>query len=163
MRARFRAAAAAAATIATALATTLTMTTASARPVQPQTSDTVYQGRVTASFGLINRKLPITDSPNVGVSRPGPIDLACKVRGPDIAGNDIWYRRPHQEPAWVSARYVGSKRTAMLYRSQPFDIRCKVRSHDAVAGNDLWYQLPEGGWVAAYYVDNVGKAPGYCH
>ena len=40
-------------------------------------------------------------------------------------------------------------------------ILCKLRGQE-VGGNDLWYALPQGLWVAARYVADVGAAPAYC-
>ncbi len=38
---------------------------------------------------------------------------------------------------------------------------CKLHAQD-VRGDDLWYNLPQGLWVSARYVADVGSAPPFC-
>ncbi|QNN53655.1 hypothetical protein [Nocardioides mesophilus] len=48
-----------------------------------------------------------------------------------------------------------------LARGTRVTIKCKLRAQ-RVAGNNLWYNLPQGLWVSARYVANIGPAPAYC-
>jgi hypothetical protein len=38
---------------------------------------------------------------------------------------------------------------------------CKVHGQ-SVHGNSLWYRLPNGSYVSARYVSNIGRAPRFC-
>jgi hypothetical protein len=48
-----------------------------------------------------------------------------------------------------------------LTRGSALRINCKLHGQD-VRGNDLWYNLPHGLWVAARYVANSGPVPDLC-
>ncbi|RSS79834.1 SH3 domain-containing protein [Streptomyces sp. WAC06614] len=49
-----------------------------------------------------------------------------------------------------------------VYPNEKVKIRCKTRG-ETVAGNDLWYRLPEDdGWIAARYVKNLSPVK-WCH
>ena len=48
-----------------------------------------------------------------------------------------------------------------LSRGTTVKITCKLKGQK-VRGNRLWYNLPQGLWVSARYVSNVGPAPAYC-
>ncbi|MGN6577941.1 MAG: hypothetical protein ACTHKG_19890 [Nocardioides sp.] len=48
-----------------------------------------------------------------------------------------------------------------LFRGTKVTINCKLRGRP-VDGNDLWYNLPQGLWVPARYVSNIGAVPGFC-
>ena len=82
-------------------------------------------------------------------------------------------------PGWCGseARFVGRSTTALAERQAPtraaarartvargttLDIVCKLPGQ-AVDGNNRWYYLSNGDWVAARYVSNVGAAPDYCN
>ncbi|MDN5765117.1 MAG: hypothetical protein L0H96_03390 [Humibacillus sp.] len=41
------------------------------------------------------------------------------------------------------------------------DVTCKLDGQN-VGGNALWYQTQGGHWLAARYVQNIGRAPGWC-
>jgi hypothetical protein len=81
-------------------------------------------------------------------------------------------------PGWCGddERFVGRSTTAVTKRVAPTtaagaagvlargaraDIICKLPGH-TVGGNNRWYHLTDGRWVAARYVTNVGRAPGWC-
>jgi hypothetical protein len=42
------------------------------------------------------------------------------------------------------------------------NIICKLEGQP-VSGNDLWYFSTDHRWVAARYVKNVGRSPGWCN
>lgn len=82
-------------------------------------------------------------------------------------------------PRWrgSSERFVGRTTTALTKREAPttasakvgslargagVDIICKLEGQ-SVAGNNRWYFLTDHRWVAARYVDNVGRAPRWCN
>lgn len=63
-------------------------------------------GKVISKTNLNTRSGPSTTGRVVGSSKPGThLRLTCKVHGPTVGGNNIWYRLPG-EHKWVSARYV---------------------------------------------------------
>jgi hypothetical protein len=59
-------------------------------------------------------------------------------------------------PTTVSAQ-VGS-----LANGAGVNIICKLEGQP-VSGNDLWYFSTDHRWVAARYVENVGRSPGWCN
>lgn len=82
-------------------------------------------------------------------------------------------------PRWCgsSERFVGRTTSALTKREAPttasakagslargagVDIICKLEGQ-SVAGNNRWYFLTDHRWVAARYVDNVGRAPRWCN
>ena len=81
-------------------------------------------------------------------------------------------------PGWCGndERFVGRTTTAVTKRVAPttaaaasgglargvrVTIICKLPGQ-SVGGNNRWYYLTDGRWVAARYVANVGRAPGWC-
>lgn len=81
-------------------------------------------------------------------------------------------------PGWCGTdeRYVGKATEKLTKRTGPttsaskagtvakgarVNIICKLPGQN-VKGNTRWYYLTDGRWVSARYVDNVGKAPGWC-
>lgn len=84
-----------------------------------------------------------------------------------------------QAPRWCGndERFVGRTTTAVRKRVAPttaaasagtlgkgagVDIICKLDGQN-IDGNKRWYYLTNGRWVAARYVANVGRAPGWCN
>ena len=82
-------------------------------------------------------------------------------------------------PRWCGndERFVGRTTTTLTKRVAPttaaasagtlgkgagVDIICKLDGK-SVDGNKTWYYLTGGRWVAARYVTNVGRAPGWCN
>ncbi|MDG9702300.1 SH3 domain-containing protein [Streptomyces sp. DH37] len=69
-----------------------------------------YKGRVIARSGLNVRTHPNTHSRVLATLPYGKvIHIECKVRGQNVAGNNLWYkldRKHHHHDGWVSARYV---------------------------------------------------------
>ena len=49
-----------------------------------------------------------------------------------------------------------------IARGAAVRVVCKLDGQ-SVAGNKRWYYLTDGKWVAARYVINVGRAPGWCN
>jgi len=61
-----------------------------------------------------------------------------------------------------SAPSTHTSNNGTVAKGKTVTIACKVPG-SSVDGNRLWYKLSNGkGWLAARYVDNVGKAPKYC-
>lgn len=82
-------------------------------------------------------------------------------------------------PDWCgnSERFVGRTTAKLTKRAAPtsasaakgsynsgagVDIICKLKGQN-VSGNNLWYWTTGKRWVAARYVDNVGRAPHWCN
>ncbi len=82
-------------------------------------------------------------------------------------------------PRWcgTSERFAGRATTTITKRVAPttaaasagtvaggtrFAIICKLDGQ-TVDGNKRWYYRTDGRWVAARYVDNIGRAPGWCN
>lgn len=75
----------------------------------PQAHAGAWDGKVVARSGVVVRSAPTTAAKAKGTIRSGKlIPLACKVRGPKVDGNDIWYLLPPTTGEWVSARYVAN-------------------------------------------------------
>lgn len=67
--------------------------------------------------------------------------------------------------ATVNTRVAPTTATASagrIAKGGGVDIICKLPAQK-VGGNDRWYYLTDGRWVAARYVDNVGRAPRWCN
>ncbi|MFJ4923716.1 SH3 domain-containing protein [Streptomyces sp. NPDC088725] len=84
---------------------------AAASALTPQapngSEERVARGEVVSRLPLNIRERPNTHSPVLGSLRPHTIvTLACKVRGEDVEGNDLWYRLDGGWTGYVSARYV---------------------------------------------------------
>ncbi|MCX5204784.1 hypothetical protein OG897_25425 [Streptomyces sp. NBC_00237] len=63
-------------------------------------------GKVTARHGQFVREHATSSSRKLGSYRDGAIvRLACKVRGQNIHGNDIWFKL-WDRSGWLSAKYV---------------------------------------------------------
>ena len=74
-------------------------------PAQAATT-TTYMGKVTAAV-LNVRFAPTSASAKVGsLSRGVTVKIQCKVFGPRVDGNDLWYKLATGR--WVSARYVSN-------------------------------------------------------
>ncbi|MGW0231540.1 SH3 domain-containing protein [Actinopolymorpha singaporensis] len=134
---------------------------------------TTYQGKVLATLNV--RSAPTTLASDVGTLRSGAtVTLLCKVFGPTVDGNYVWYKLGTGR--WVTARYVANVGTApgfcgngneydgralvaLNVRSGPntgnavvssvraggyLALVCKVDSQ-AVDGNSRWYQLTGDG------------------
>ncbi|AYY13803.1 SH3 domain-containing protein [Actinobacteria bacterium YIM 96077] len=92
----------------------LATTAAAAQPASAQpttsaqpTSDAPYEGEVIASSSLNARNAPTAASSRMDTLSNGVIvDLQCKVYGPSVAGNDLWYKLA--DGTWVTARYVAN-------------------------------------------------------
>ena len=82
-------------------------------------------------------------------------------------------------PRWCGSteRFVGRTTAAVKKRAAPttasaqvgslangagVNIICKLEGQP-VSGNDLWYFSTDHRWVAARYVKNVGRSPGWCN
>ena len=135
---------------------------------------TTYKGRVTAT-PLIIRSAPTTAATNVGsLSSGATITIQCKVFGPSVSGNSLWYKLSTGK--WVTARFVanigpaprfcgngqeyeGRAAAFLNVRSGPntanatvstapqgtfLALVCKVDSQ-VVGGNPRWYQLTGDG------------------
>ncbi|NED94057.1 SH3 domain-containing protein [Phytoactinopolyspora alkaliphila] len=71
-----------------------------------QASHAPYEGKVTAS-SLNVRSAPTGASAKAGsLSRGTTVKLQCKVIGPRVGGNDLWYKLANGN--WVTARYVSN-------------------------------------------------------
>lgn len=177
--------------VALALATAVTVpavglvTTASA----DTGTETAYRGKTIASVNV--RKLPTTAAKNLGTVKKGAnITIMCKVKGPNVDGNRLWYvyDPPGKlEWGWSAARYIKNvgaiprycsmghpdgrvvAKPAVKVRTSPslsaktagtikygtkIHTICKVNG-PRVDGNPRWYQLFDGNWVPARWVENI--------
>lgn len=87
-----------------------------------------------------------------GVTQAPPdCGSAKRYQGRVITG----YLNAREAPTTRANAHGGYMKDAKL------TIVCKLESQ-SIDGNNLWYSLPTGTWVAARYVANIGAAPGYC-
>jgi hypothetical protein len=101
--------------VSLALALALGAPTASASAPVPSSSASVpaafaaahgVGGKVTARHGQFVREHATSSSRKLGSYRDGAIvRIACKVRGQNIHGNNIWYKL-WDRSGWLSAKYV---------------------------------------------------------
>ena len=71
-----------------------------------QASTATYTGKVTAS-ALNVRFAPTSAAPKVGsLVRGATVNIQCKVFGPRVDGNDLWYKL--STGRWITARYVSN-------------------------------------------------------
>jgi hypothetical protein len=61
-----------------------------------------------------------------------------------------------------AAPTTASAQVGFLANRAGVDIICKLEGQ-TVSGNNLWYFSTDYRWVAARYVKNVGRAPGWCN
>lgn len=94
-------------TLALATVTAATALGGTVLAAAPPAQAGAWDGKVVSKSALTVRYAPSIHSKAVGALRPGAmIPLGCKVRGPKVGGNDIWYSLPPTTHEWVSARYV---------------------------------------------------------
>lgn len=148
-------------------------------------------GTVRAHGGLIAHSAPSTHAPSTSAYADGAqVKIDCRVNGPEVDGNDIWYLLPGEGAMWVSARYVendgpapgycnpsdgffaGTATTALNKRSGPSTADGRVGGYadgqrvnvgcyvDASPGN-RWYHTDQGRWVSADYI-TVSSTVRYC-
>ncbi|MDB1086388.1 SH3 domain-containing protein [Streptomyces sp. ACA25] len=64
------------------------------------------KGKVVSRIGVNIRAKATTHSKVIGgLPRGAVVNLKCKVKGQNVAGNNIWYRLSDRQ-GWVAARYV---------------------------------------------------------
>lgn len=98
----------------------------------PGTTATTYKGKVTASTSLSVRKAPTSASPKVGsLSRGTVVTIQCKVYGPSVGGNSLWYKL--SSGRWVTARYVSNIGTAPRFCGTGTEYAGRVSSQSALA------------------------------
>ncbi len=117
-----------------------------------QASHAPYEGKVTAS-SLNVRSAPTGASSKVGsLSHGTTVRIQCKVFGPSVSGNSLWYKLGNGN--WVTARYVSNvgsaprfcgsgqeytgtvvSRTSLAVRSGPNTANARVSS--APRGQEL--------------------------
>lgn len=87
----------------------------------------------------------------------GPAPKACDVKEKLAFGKVI------AKPSLIKRTKPTTKSAAKgtIKHGTKIGILCKIAGQK-VGGNKLWYQLTDGRWVTARYVDNIGKVPGYC-
>jgi len=90
-----------------------------------------------------------------------------------------YVRNLGSEPRWCGSdeRYAGRTIAALKMREAPttstasvgtlnrgtgVDLICKLTAQ-RIDGNKLWYYMTNGRWVAARYIENVGRAPRWCN
>ncbi|MBA8795184.1 hypothetical protein FHX74_002812 [Friedmanniella endophytica] len=143
-------------------------------------------GIVTARTSLTGRSFPTTHS-EAGPSfrRGARIDLDCKVHGPSVGGNDLWYGIPITGGGriWVAAKYVANdgpapdfcrpSGTVSGHARATVTVRRGPSSADAAAGRytrgqrvglvcfvgpttHRWHYTDRGRWVSSTAVSGAG-------
>jgi uncharacterized protein YraI len=82
---------------------------------------------------------------------------------PGLCGTDARYKG--RTTATLTKRTgptTAASSAGHLAKGASVSIICKLPGQK-VAGNNRWYYLTDGRWVAARYVANVGAAPGWCN
>ncbi len=90
-------------TIATALVVPVIGMVAIAQPANAE----VYKGETTASLNV--RSFPTPAARLTGTLKKGTeLTIACKIAGPDVDGNRLWYRIQTGKTTWryAAARYI---------------------------------------------------------
>ncbi|WP_166350151.1 SH3 domain-containing protein [Phytoactinopolyspora limicola] len=94
------------AAVAIGLATIVPLGLMAAAPAAHASSGS-YDGKVVASTSLNVRAAPTSAAPKVGsLARGAKVKIQCKVFGPSVGGNDLWYKLSSGK--WVTARYVSN-------------------------------------------------------
>lgn len=89
-----------------------------------------YQGRVTEGVNV--RSAPTSAASKVGSYAKGAtITIQCKVFGPTVGGNSLWYKLANGR--WVSARYVANIGTAPRFCGDGNEYTGRVASSTALA------------------------------
>lgn len=93
-------------------------------------ADTTYKGKVTTSLNV--RSAPTTASAKAGsLSRGQTITIRCKVFGPSVAGNSLWYKLSNGR--WATARYISNIGAAPRFCGSGREYVGKVTSRTALA------------------------------
>jgi uncharacterized protein YraI len=96
-----------------------------------QAAPATYEGTVTAT-SLNVRKAPTTAAGKVGSLRNGArITIQCKVFGPSVAGNDLWYKLATGR--WVTARHVSNVGSAPRFCGTGREYHGKVVSQGSLS------------------------------
>ena len=96
-----------------------------------QAAGTTYQGKVTASV-LTVRSAPTSAAAKVGsLARGTAVKIQCKVFGPRVDGNDLWYKLASGR--WVTARYVSNVGSAPRFCGDGKEYYGKVISSGSLA------------------------------
>jgi uncharacterized protein YraI len=91
-----------------------------------------YQGKVTSSGNLNVRSAPTSASSKVGSLKPGTkIGIHCKVYGPSVSGNSLWYKLSSGK--WVTARYVSNIGSAPRFCGSGTEYQGKVVAKTSLA------------------------------
>ena len=86
--------------------TVVRSTVTATAPATTKAAAPYVRGKVVSAVPLRIRSRATTASAALGTVAPNTVvKLACKVRGQNIAGNDIWYNLATR-PGWVAARFV---------------------------------------------------------
>jgi uncharacterized protein YraI len=72
-----------------------------------QAASPTYEGKVVSQTSLNVRSAPTSKATKVGSLKRGTtVKIHCKVFGPSVGGNDLWYKLGNGR--WVTARYVAN-------------------------------------------------------
>lgn len=89
-----------------------------------------YDGKVTV--GLNVRGAPTSAAPKVGsLGKGAVVGIHCKVFGPSVAGNSLWYKLATGR--WATARYISNIGTAPRFCGSGREYTGKVVSQTALA------------------------------
>ena len=102
---------------------------AEAAPASVQAA-TTYQGKVTTALNV--RRAPTSAAAKVSTLKAGTkVTIQCKVFGPSVAGNSLWYKLSTAK--WASARYIANVGTAPRFCGTGKEYQGKVVSSTALA------------------------------
>lgn len=112
---------------------------------------TTYQGKVTTGVNV--RSAPTSAAPKTGsLARGTTVTIQCKVYGPSVAGNDLWYKL--STGRWVTARYIDNIGAAPRFCGSGTEYNGRVSSQTSLAvrsgphtANAKVSSVPRGGQV----------------
>lgn len=156
------------------------------------TQATVYKGKVTAKSLAVRSLPTTAAWQRGAIAKGKTITIVCKVRTVKVDGNDLWYllaKNRWVSARYVSnlgkaPEFCGDvlpvgtaiKKPSVNLRAKPtnasklvgtlkygtgVELLCKVNG-PTVDGNKRWYQIYDGRWVTARYVENFYGTVHYC-
>jgi uncharacterized protein YgiM (DUF1202 family) len=163
----------------------------SASAAVDQTAAT-YKGKVTASSLAVRSLPTTVAWKRGVIAKGRTITIVCKVRTVKVDGNDLWYllaKNRWVSARYVSnlgkaPEFCGDvlpvgtaiKKPSVNLRQKPtnasqlvgtlkygtgVELLCKVNG-PTVGGNPRWYQIYDGRWVTARYIENFYGTVHYC-
>lgn len=167
--------------------------TASATTTANETTATTYQGKVTAKSLAIRTLPTTVAWKRGALAKGKTIKLVCKVKTVKVDGNNLWYmlgKNRWVSARYVSnlgpaPEFCGDvlpvgtaiKKPSVNLREKPtnasklvgklkygtgIELLCKVNG-PKIDGNPRWYQIGDGRWVTARYIENFYGTVQFCN